>query len=1077
MKELINVIKKHPGQRFSCLRVLMMFALLMVSLSGLAQNITVKGKVTDSQTGETLIGLNVVIKGTVRGVITDVDGNYVMPNCPPDAVLVFTYVGYEQQEVPVEGKTTLDVAMKASSSVLDEVVVIGYGTTSRKNLTGSVSSVQGKDLAKVPVSTAAEAITGRMAGVQVVTTEGSPDADINIRVRGGGSITQSNAPLYIVDGFPVSSITDIPPSSIQTMDVLKDASSTAIYGARGANGVILITTKTASEGKTKVDYNTYYGFKKVESRIKHISLEDYLKWQYEYALLSKSVSNYEQVFGQYEDIDLWNGQPTTDWYNQVFGHIGTTFNQDLSISGGSDKFKYVVSYSGINSNEIMLGSRYRRDNVSLKLTNNPNKKVELAFNFRYSDTKVHGSGGTDQGNATPQDARVTQAMVYFPVPVSSLGDYDDEEISSSMKHPVKSVYDNDKQSLRKRFNIGGSFSWEIIENLKFKTEEGLDYYITNNDQFYGLTTYYVANTPSVDYQNMPAMESNEDKSYSLRSANTLTYDFKKLLNNGNHSLTIMVGQEVLATRSNNLYDQIWGFPTYFDFNDANNLSLMGKINTYKNTINPDDKLLSFFGRAMYNYKGRYSFSGTYRADGSSRFGKGNQWGYFPSAAVAWTISEEEFMKGLSSKLDLLKLRFSYGTSGNNNIPANQIAQQYNSSVTAYINGVSTIWAPSTIMANPDLTWETRYTRNAGLDFGLFRDKLTGSVEVYQNSTKNLLLNFITAGTGYNTQYRNMGETESKGFEVTLNATLVDKKNFGLNMGFNISVNKNKIVSLGDMADFTQASGWASTEITADYMVAKNGKVGQMYGFKTDGRYSVSDFSGYDGTNWILNTGVVTDEKIIGSSAVRPGALKLKDFTGDGAVTIADCKVLGDNDPKHIGGFSFNGRLFDFDFSAVFSWSYGFKVYNANKIAYTTGRYQFWNMTTEMAEGKRWTNLDEATGHLVTDPATLESMNANTSMWSPYMTNRVCTDWAIEDGSFLRLNTLSVGYNVPEVLLKKVYIQNLRLYATANNVFILTNYSGFDPEVSARRTNPLTPGVDYSAYPKSRQIIFGVNLTF
>ena len=1083
MKELINVIKKHPGRRFSCLRVLMMFSLLMISLPGFSQNITVKGKVTDAQTGETMIGLNVVIKGTVRGVITDVDGNYVMPNCPPDAILVFTYVGYEQLEIPVEGKATIDAAMKPSSSVLDEVVVIGYGTVSRKNLTGSVSSVQGKDLAKVPVSTAAEALTGKMAGVQVVTTEGSPDADVNIRVRGGGSITQSNTPLYIVDGFPVSSISDIPPSSIQSMDVLKDASSTAIYGARGANGVILITTKNASEGKTRVSYNMYYGFKKVESTIKNITLEDYLKWQYEYAQLSDNLSNYERVFGQYQDMDLWRGQPTNDWYNEVFGHIGTTFNQDLSITGGSDKFKYVVSYAGINSNEIMLNSNYKRDNINLKLTHNPNKKVELSFGFRYSDTKIRGAGGTDQTNATPNDARVTQSMVYFPVPVSSLGDYDDEEISSSMKQPIKSVYDNDRQQLRKRFNLEGSFAWEIIDNLKFKSEEGLDYYITNNDQFYGLTTYYVSNTPSSTYQNHPALESTENKYNTFRTANTLNYDFGKILNNKNHSLNVMVGQEFISTKSNTLFDQVWNFPTYFTFNDAYNLTSMGFTNSYTNTINPNDNLLSFFGRAMYNYKGRYSLYATYRADGSSKFGKGNRWGYFPSAAAAWTISEEEFMKGIASTLDMLKLRFSYGVSGNNNIPANQISQIFVQTTDhIYINGAPSFWSPSTIMANPDLTWETTYTRNIGLDFGLFGDKITGSIEAYQNSTKNLLLNFLTPGSGYASQYRNMGETQNRGFEISLNSTVIDKKNFGLTLGFNISVNRSKIISLGEMSDFGVASSWASTEITNDYWVSKGGRVGQMYGYKSDGRYEVSDFSGYDeGSNtWTLKPGVVSDAGIIGT--VRPGSMKLKDISGsngtpDGTVTIADNTIIGDNNPKNIGGFSISGKVYDFDFSAIFSWSYGFDVYNANKIAYTTGRYQFWNMTTEMAEGKRWNNLDAATGTIVNDPATLAAMNEKTTMWSPYMTRRVCSDWAMEDGSFLRLNTLSVGYNVPDALLKKLYVQSLRFYATANNVFILTNYSGFDPEVSARRNSPLTPGLDYSAYPKSRQIIFGVNLSF
>jgi len=1053
----------------------MMFALMMISLPGFSQNITVKGKVTDSQTGETLIGLNVVIKGTVRGVITDVDGNYVMPNCPPDAILVFSYVGYEQLEIPVEGKTTIDAAMKTSSSVLDEVVVIGYGTVNRKNLMGSVTSVQGKDLAKVPVSQAAEAIVGKMAGVQVVSTEGSPDADVNIRVRGGGSITQSNAPLYIVDGFPVSNISDISPTSIQSMDVLKDASSTAIYGARGANGVILITTKKAAEGKTKVNYSAYYSLKKVESKLNSISVPDYLRWQYEYALLADKLSGYQKAFGNYQDIDLFDGQKGTDWFNQIFGHVGKTFNHDLSVVGGSDKFKFLFTYGSVISDEIMLDSRYRRDNFSLKLDHSPNKKVTLSFNFRYSDTKIYGAGGTDQGNATPNDARLLQAYLYPRIPFSNLGTYDEEEMTSSMTQPIKSVKDNDKQSFRKRFELGGSFEWQPVENLKLKTEEGMEYYTTNNNSFYGLTTYYVKNTPSTLYQGMPALEITQNTNNLLRSTNTLNYDFRNIINNENHSLSLLLGQEILFTTSNTEFNQIWGFPTFFTSKEAYKLTGQGFSNVYRNTFNPDDKLVSFFGRLMYDYKNRYSLTATYRADGSSKFAKGNRWGYFPSAAVAWKISEEEFMKNIST-ISLLKLRFSYGAAGNNNIPSGQIAQSFVSSSTTYINGASVMWSPSTTMANPDLKWETTYTRNLGLDFGLFRDRLTGSVEYYYNTTKDILMQFPTSGTGYDYQYRNIGETRNKGFEVTLNSVVFDKKNFGLNLSFNISINQNKILSLG-MSDRQFDSGWASTEIHSDFVANKGGSVGQMSGYVSEGRYEVSDFSGYDGTNWILKDGVATDKDVIGNSAVRPGGMKLKDVSGNGNVSTEDCVIIGNNNPKHTGGFSIDGRLYDFDFSAVFNWSYGFDTYNANKVEFTTARVQYENMIDIMGEGKRWTNLDPATGTIVNDPDQLTAMNANTTMWSPFMRSRVFSSWAVEDGSYLRLNNLSVGYNVPSELLKKAYIQNLRLYATAYNVFILTKYSGLDPEVSTRRSSLMTPGIDYSAYPKSRQITFGVNLTF
>ena len=915
-----------------------------------------------------------------------------------------------------------------------------------------------------------------MAGVQVVTTEGSPDADVRIRVRGGGSITQDNTPMFIVDGFPVSSITDIPASEIQSIDVLKDASSTAIYGARGANGVIIITTKSGVAGKVTVNYNAWYGFKKVANQLNSVSVEDYVKWQYEYALLADNLDNYEKFFGKYQDIDLYYGQPGINWFEQVFSHIGKTFNHDLTITGGSEKFRYSVGYAGINSNEIMLNSKYRRDNIALKLDHRPNDKIELSFSLRYSDTRIGGAGGTDQGNATPNDARVKQTMINAPVPFTTMADYGLEEVTSSMVNPILSVNDNDRQQQRTRYTMGGSFGWYIIDNLQIKTEVGLQDYQTYDDRFYGLTTYYVRNTPSVDYQNLPALTSNRDYNIQLRNTNTLNYDFKDLLGTSGHSLKLLLGHEVIQSKSNETEDVIWGFPDFFTADQAYKLTSQGGSYLYSNSFDPDNKLLSFFGRVMYDYKGRYLLSATFRADGSSKFAAGNRWGYFPSAAVAWRISEEKFMQSLSPVINNLKLRFSYGSAGNNNIPSNQIAQVFNSSSTSYINNVMNYWSPSTTMANPDLRWETTYTRNLGLDFGLFRGKLYGTAEIYYNTTKDLLINFPVSGTGYNTQYRNMGETENKGLEVTLNWMALNKKDYGLTLGFNIGFNRNKIVSLGIMDDFGMNTSWASTEIGNDYWIAVGGSVGKMLGYQNAGRYEVTDFSGYDQATdtWTLKEGIDDSSPVIGT--VRPGSLKLVDNTGDHLVNVDDCVIIGDANPKHTGGFNLDARLYGFDLSAVFNWSYGNEIYNANKIEYTTGRYQFRNLIDIMAEGKRWTNVNAA-GELVNDAAELAAMNATTTMWSPYMTRHVFSDWAVEDGSFLRLSTLSVGYTIPSVILDKVHLQNLRFYVSGYNVLLLTNYSGFDPEVSARRNTGLTPGVDYSAYPKSRQILFGLNLTF
>ncbi|WP_200871335.1 SusC/RagA family TonB-linked outer membrane protein [Saccharicrinis fermentans] len=623
---------------------------------------------------------------------------------------------------------------------------------------------------------------------------------------------------------------------------------------------------------------------------------------------------------------------------------------------------------------------------------------------------------------------------------------------------------------------GGSFSWEIIEGLTFKTELGLQSYTYTEDRFYGTSTYYVNNNVEADYQGSPAARIRKRKKDSFRNTNSLNYDFKNVINDDTHSLKLLIGQELLESEQSELTNIIQGYPSFFTSSEVFRLTSQGNPLSTDNIISADDKLLSFFGRVNYGYQGKYLLSATFRADGSSKFGNGNRWGYFPSAAVAWRISEEGFMQSTASILSNLKLRLSYGTAGNNNIPSGQLMQEFNSGSTTYINNVDSYWAVSSRMANPDLVWETTVTRNTGLDYGLFNNRLNGSFEAYLNTTTDLLIDFPVSGTGYSSQFRNMGETENKGFEASINWIAIDQPKYGLSIGFNIAMNRNQINSLGMMEDYGVSSGWASTEIGNDYWIAKGAPVGQIRGYLSDGRYEVSDFESYDASagKWVLKEGVANTD-LIGD--IRPGSMKLKDTDGDFDVDQDDVRIIGDVNPLGTGGFNIAGRFYGFDLSAVFSYSYGNDVYNANKIEYTsTSRYPYRNMIDMMAEGERWVNIDDE-GQLVNDPAQLEAMNENTTMWSPYMDRYVLSDWAVEDASFLRLNTLTLGYSIPKSLTQKVHINNMRFYATCNNVFVLTNYSGFDPEVSTRRSTPLTPGVDYSPYPKSRQFIFGLNLNF
>lgn len=1070
---------KIQMKRMSLLTIMMIFCLM-----ALAQTKAIKGIVKDTS-GEPVIGANVFVKGTTNGVITDIDGNYIVNDVKSTDVLVFSYIGYVSQEIKVNNQSIINVTMNEDAQSLEEVVVVGYGTMKKKDITGSVATVNADALTIVPVSTATEALSGKMAGVQITTTEGSPDAEMKIRVRGGGSITGDNTPLFIVDGFPVESISDIPASEIEDISVLKDASSTAIYGSRGANGVIIVTTKSGKEGKIQVNYNAYYSWKKMATKLKTLSGEDYVKWQYELAMLNSSdpdrinPQEYTSIFGNYQDIDVYDGVPTNDWQEQVFGRTGHTFNHNLSVTGGSDKMKFSFNYAHIDDKAIMQMSSFKRDNFSLKLNYKPVQSVSFDFSARYSDTSINGAGANESNNEiSSADSRLKNVMIYPPFNYSGLSEGYDPDLR--LINPMTSVSDNDRQQSRQTYDYNGSFTWTIIKNLRFKTDLGLQRYNFKDKRFYGVTTYYSRDRGN----NQPIAVFGQRERNTFRNTNTLSYDFKGLFKNKDHHLDILAGQELIRIKSSVDTDEVRYYPALFTSEQAFTLTSQGTAYDTNKFTNADDVLLSYFGRINYDYQSKYLFSATFRADGSSKFSANNRWGFFPSAALAWRISSENFMHSTKDWLDDLKLRISYGTAGNNNIPSDQTRTIWASgtgSALGWMNNVSNFWTTGSNMANPDLTWETTYTRNLGLDFNLFGSRLNGTIEYYWNTTKDLLIEFPVSGTGYDSQYRNLGETENKGWEISLNWIAIDKQNFGLSFNGNIGFNKNKVISLGSLSEYSASSGWASTEIGSDYVVRPEYPVGQIIGYVNAGRYEANDFDHYDeSTNrWILKEGVVDNSAIIGPGQLRPGAMKLQntDGSGDNLVTSSDRTIIGDTNPDASGGFGVNVRLYGFDLTANFTYSIGNDVYNANKIEYTTGgtntRYR--NMIDIMADGKRWTNL-RADGTISNDLDELAAMNANTTMWSPWMNQNVLSSWAVEDGSFLRLSTLSLGYTMPRNIIKKIGLSNLRFYVTGYNLFCITGYSGFDPEVSTRVRTALTPGVDYSAYPKSRQFVVGLNLT-
>lgn len=1060
------------------LALILFFSFISISNSyAQTGSFVVSGTVVDPIDKLPIPGVSIVEKGTKNGTATDFDGNFTITVSNKNGTLTFSSLGYKTQDVVINGKQKLAVVLEENVESLSDIVLIGYGSVKKSDLTGAVATVSGEEILKRPVTNVAEALTGQIAGVKVTTSEGSPDAEINIRIRGGGSLSQDASPLYIVDGFPVTSISDISPSNIENITVLKDASSTAIYGSRGAYGVILITTKSGTKGnKIEVSYNTFTGFNKIRKTLDVLNSKDYVNWQYEYALLSDDLPSFEDYLGPYSNISQYDNTPTTNWQENIFGRTGIVQNHDLGVRGGSDKINYSFNYTHYDLKGIMLGSDYKRDNLALRLKSKPSDKINLSYTMRYSNTEINGGGANEQNEKSTADSRMKHFIGYAPFEIAGVTSSNtDEDVAGNLINPYVTISDNNRRQFRKNFNMLGGASWDITDNLQLTTDFGLDFYKFSDYRFYGKSTYYVRNAPATENQGLPALIFSNREDTRFRNANTLNYDFKKTLGE-DHRLKILVGEESINFKSNTLTNTVHAYPGFFSFENAINLTTQGVPFSVENYNTPEDKLLSFFGRVNYDYKNRYLLTATYRTDGSSKFLGDNRWGYFPSVAAAWKISEESFLKNYEW-IDLFKVRLSYGKSGNNNIPVGQTIQTFQSSVTSWINNVNSYWAASNVLANPDLKWETTTTQNLGLDFEFLKGRVTGTLETYKNLTNDLLINFPIPGTGYNTQYRNMGEIQNKGIEASLNLDAIRKEKFNLSFAFNVGFNKNNINSLGDLNDFGAASGWASTAINNDFLVNVGQPLGIMVGYQNDGRYEVSDFNYINGV-YTLKPEVADASGVVGS--VAPGSMKLRDLDGNGVINVDDRAIIGNANPKHTGGLIINANYSNFDFSAGFNWSVGNDIYNANKIEHTTATSnagQYRNLVSIMAEGKRWTNVDPTTGSLVTDPTALAALNANTTMWSPYMDRNVFTDWAVEDGSYLRLNTLTLGYSLPSELLKKAGITKMRLYTTVSNVFVWTKYSGFDPEVSTRRQTPYTPGVDYSPYPKSRQVLLGLNLNF
>ena len=1123
----------------SVFRTMTLAALLFVGIAVEAR--VISGTVTDP-TGETVISASVLVKGTTIGTVTDFDGNYTL-EVPDDAkVLVFSYIGMATQELNITGDV-MNVVLQENAEVLDEVVVTGYGTTKKRDLVTSVASVSADQIKDVPVASAGEALQGKLAGVTVTTTEGSPDADVKIRVRGGTSITQSNDPLYIVDGFPVSSISDIAPTDIASMDVLKGAAATAIYGAQGANGVIIITTKESDTDSDKMtfhfDYNGYVGWKKLAKRLKNLDNRDFMHMQYENFYLKGQAGTGESDFPAwvikdyvkgttYDPATLINGAndlDRTDWLDETFGRTGFVSNHSFSVNGGNKNAQFTLSYNRMDDKAIMQESDYARNNLSLKAKFKPFKNFTIGFTTRYTDTKINGAGSNATKDAgTSSESRLRNAFSYTPIKLykKDSDSLDDEDAVGGLYDPLTTIRDNYKFKKDVKWNVQGYFSYKFLKHFTWRSEIGYESRHITTDRFYGKTTYEARANIQPTYGSETTEGVITDQKAS-RFRQTNTFNWNQTFNSA-HNVNLTVGNELLMSKGETKTEKGAGFPSTMLGKEVFQRFGNAQDYTVSNYINPTDNMLSLFTRIDYNYKSKYYVSATFRADASTRFSKKNQWGFFPAGAIGWNIAEEDWMESAGSWLSQLKLRFDYGMAGNNNVDLGYLHTDFlpgvtGTSTTPWVNNMTTMLVAGgseKIAANPNLKWETTITRNLGIDYGFFNQRLSGSIDLYLNSTKDLIIKYPISG-GYNWQYRNIGSTRNMGIEFSVNAVVLDKRSenlhYNLTISANVSSNSNKVTDLG-LADGQYievgTNGFSSKTFTPnEFRLVKGESVGNFYGYKVDGWYHASDFASVTpstnaaGENqkaiWTLKNGVPA-VAIADMGNPYPGMQRLKDISGDGKIDAKDMTVIGNALPKAAGGFSINfnigGKKWGHvDLGMNFTYSIGNDVLNMNKIDFTTilnntNSTSFRNMLPIIKYGNRYSLFDENGGYLVDNFvsaaggdyaaafAELDAVNANASMWSPYMQKYVVTDWSIEDGSFLRLNQLTVGYSLAEEWIKKAYIQKLRIYFQVSNVFCATKYSGFDPEVDVYSSkNPMMMGVDYSAYPKSRGYNIGLNLSF
>ena len=1055
-------------------RLTVSFVLLLLSVlvagRAAAQNIQVTGRITDAD-GVPLVAVTVYESGnTSNGAVSDMDGNYSI-SVPQSASLVFSCLGFEEVQEPVGKRSVINVTLNEEQLSLDaaEVVSIGYGSVARRDLTGSVSKVDMGDVMKTPVTNFDQALTGRVAGVVVSTSDGSLGAEANIVIRGNNSLTQSSAPLYVIDGFPSESSMALSLNSadIESIDILKDASATAIYGARGANGVIVITTKQGIEGKPKVNFSSSWTYNEISNKVDLMDAYEFVDFQTDKYAISGGTNIYLEHDGQTYSLEDYRNVRTYDWQDRIY-RPAFVQNYNISLSGGSKEAgnRYNASFSVLDQDGIIVNSNFQRYQGKINFSQNIGKKVKADLNVNYSRTITKGTNPTSaQQSSSASGWLMYSVWGYRPVkPIWDEGSDDeflnspfDEQIADASDYrfnPALSVRNEYRRTVQDYLNGQLGLTWTIIPDLVFKTTGTYTYQNRRREEFNNSMTYTGnERSPSGNGINGAIYWTNW---VTWLNENTLTWT-KHIKRK--HHLNLLAGitfqgqtNDYKGTRSTNMTTEALG--------------LNGMHTGNYQTVTPWEynwRMMSGLFRLQYNYKYKYYLTASFRADGSSKFPPGNQWGYFPSGSFAWNFNREDLLKD-SSWLKNGKLRLSWGLTGNNRTTTPydfyaQIATTPGSSDSYdYVFGGEIVsgYYPAN-MANDDLRWETTEQWNVGLDLSFFEgDRIKLTADWYMKNTYDLLLQAtMPSSTGYESAMMNIGSMRNSGVELSLETVNINHKNFQWTTSFNIAFNRNKVTALTSGQQSLLTSVYWEQRFNSQYpYITQVGKPsGMMYGYVYEGTYKADEFTGNylkDGIPYMSS---------VGKDSVKPGDPKYSDINGDGIIDDNDRTIIGCGQPLHTGGFGNSFYFYGFDLNIFFTWSYGNDILNANRLIFENGNI------SNLNQFATYVNRYDSVKNPDSD---IPAINANGMF--------VYSSRVVEDGSYLRLKNISLGYTLPRKVLRKMHFDTLRVYVSADNIWTWTKYSGPDPEVSTRNS-VLTPGFDWSAYPRAFGLTAGLSFTF